>query len=291
MNSYLKFLTNNKIIKKIFFVIVAILVYAINLKTLVYSANLIGSGIMGLSIFVQRILLDFYKIDLPLTLISIAFNIIPALIAWIYVGKKFTIISFIILFSLTFVADFIPTTKVTGDFIVSAVFAGVLNGFSLGIFLKMGLGSGGTDFISVAVAKKYHKPIFNYILVFNIALITVQGRLYGFNQALYSIIFQFVTTQMINYLYRHFEKRTLVIITENPDEISKAVIENSEHTVTKFKGIGCYSHREKYLLYLIVTEPELKFILHLIRSVDKDAFINVMKSTEVSGNFNYLPVV
>ena len=287
----LKKLFNNEFIKKYFLVVVAIFVYAINLKTLVYSANLIGSGIMGLSIFVQRVLIDFYKIDIPLTVISILFNIIPALIAWIYVGKKFTIISFIILFLLTFVADFIPTIKVTEDYVISAVFAGVLNGFSLGIILKTGLSSGGSDFISVAVAKKYHKPIFNYILVFNILLITVQGYLYSFQEAFYSIIFQFVTTQMINYLYRHFEKRTIMIITEKPEEISKEVIEHSSHTVSEFKGIGCYSHKEKYLLYIIVTEPELKFILQLIRDVDKDAFINVMKSMEVSGNFNYLPVV
>lgn len=277
--------------KKYALVVFAILVYAFNLKAFVYNANLISSGITGLSIFVQRILFDFGHIAVPLTVVSMILNIIPATIAWIVVGKKFTIVSFIIVNTMTFVTDLMPSiSPITNDLTVAAVFAGILNGFSLGYILKLGFSSGGTDFISIAVAKKYHIPIFNYVMIFNIILICIQGMVYGFDQALYSIIFQFVTTQVINYLYKHFEKRTLFIITDKPDEISKAVIEHSEHSVTKIQGVGGYSGREKNVLYLIVTEPELKFILQLIKDTDKDAFINVVKSNEVSGNFHYLPV-
>lgn len=277
--------------KKYALVVFAILVYAFNLKAFVYNANLISSGITGLSIFVQRILFDFAHIAVPLTVVSMILNIIPATIAWIVVGKKFTIVSFIIVNTMTFVTDLMPNiSPITTDLTVAAVFAGILNGFSLGYILKLGFSSGGTDFISIAVAKKYHIPIFNYVMIFNIILICIQGMVYGFDQALYSIIFQFVTTQVINYLYKHFEKRTLFIITDKPDEISKAVIEHSEHSVTKIQGVGGYSGREKNVLYLIVTEPELKFILQLIKDTDKDAFINVVKSNEVSGNFHYLPV-
>ena len=277
--------------KKYALVVFAILVYAFNLKAFVYNANLISSGITGLSIFVQRLLLDFAHIAVPLTVVSMILNIIPATIAWIVVGKKFTIVSFLIVNAMTFVTDLMPSiSPITTDLTVAAVFAGILNGFSLGYILKLGFSSGGTDFISIAVAKKYHIPIFNYVMIFNIILICVQGIVYGFEQALYSIIFQFVTTQVINYLYRHFEKRTLFIITNKPDEISRAVIEHSEHSVTKIQGVGGYSGREKNVLYLIVTEPELKFILQLIKDTDRDAFINVVKSNEVSGNFHYLPV-
>lgn len=279
-----------QLMRKIGLVIFAILVYAFNLKAFVYNANLISSGITGLSIFVQRLLHDFAHLEVPLTLVSMTLNIIPATIAWIVVGKKFTIVSFIIVNIMTFVTDLLPVMVITNDQIVSAVFAGILNGFSLGLILKLGFSSGGTDFISIAVAKKYHIPIFNYVMIFNIILICIQGMVYGFDQALYSIVFQFVTTQVINYLYKHFEKRTLFIITDKPDEISKAVIEHSEHSVTKIQGVGGFSGKEKNVLYLIVTEPELKFILQLIKDTDRDAFINVVKSNEVSGNFHYLPV-
>lgn len=285
-------LNNNKkqTIKKIIFILIAILVYAINVKTFIHSANLISSGIMGLSIFTQRVIKDFLELNVPLTLVTVIYNIIPVTIAVIIVGKKFTFLSCIILFSMTFVSDLLPTISVTEDSLLAAVFGGVLNGFSLGYILRLGLCSGGTDFISIAVAKKFHKPIFNYVMIFNILLVCLQGIVYDFEKAFYSIIFQFVTTQMINYLYRHFEKRTLFVITEKPKEISKAVIENTEHSVTKIEAVGAFTEHNKSLLYLIVTEPELKFILEIINKTDKNAFINVMKSTEVSGNFHYLPI-
>ena len=155
--------------KKYALVVFAILVYAFNLKAFVYNANLISSGITGLSIFVQRLLLDFAHIAVPLTVVSMILNIIPATIAWIVVGKKFTIVSFLIVNAMTFVTDLMPSiSPITTDLTVAAVFAGILNGFSLGYILKLGFSSGGTDFISIAVAKKYHIPIFNYVMIFNI---------------------------------------------------------------------------------------------------------------------------
>ena len=278
------------IIKKIICVLIAVFIYAFNIKAFVYNANLISSGISGLSIFIRRLLIDFLNITLPLTMVNIILNIIPVIISWIIVGKKFTIISFVIVNLMTIVSDIMPVVNITNDMLVSAMFAGILNGFSLGLVLRVGLSSGGTDFISIAVAKKYHFPIFNYVMIFNILIICIQGMIYGFEQALYSIVYQFITTQIINYLYKHFEKRTLFIITNNPQQISDAIIKNTNHTVTQIDCLGAYSGKGKYMLYVLVTEPELKFVLHLIKSVDENSFINVMKSTEVRGNFNYLPV-
>ena len=44
------------------------------------------------------------------------------------------------------------------------------------------------------------------------------------------------------------------------------------------------------MLYTVVTKPEVRQIIHIIKRYDKDAFINVVQSNEVQGNFKYLSV-
>ena len=112
----------------------------------------------------------------------------------------------------------------------------------------------------------------------------------GWDYAFYSIIYQYVSTQAINIFYRHYEARTIFIITTKPEEVSSAMINNTGHSSTKFDGIGSYSKNKKSMLYTVVTQPEVRQITHIIKKCDPEAFINVMKSNEIQGNFNYLSV-
>ena len=127
-------------------------------------------------------------------------------------------------------------------------------------------------------------------MAFNITLISLQGLLFGWDFAFYSIIYQYVSTQAINLFYRHYEARTIFIITTKAEEVAAAMIERTGHSSTKFNGIGSYSNNEKSMLYTVVTQPEVRKITQIIKHCDKDAFINVMKSNEIQGNFKYLSV-
>ena len=68
------------------------------------------------------------------------------------------------------------------------------------------------------------------------------------------------------------------------------MIEKSGHSSTQFNGIGSYTKNSKSMLYTVVTQPEDRQITHIIKKCDPDAFINVLKSNEIQGNFNYLSI-
>lgn len=275
---------------KILLIISGILLYSIGLKWFVYPANILPAGFTGTSILSQKLISTYFGVQLPVTVYNVAWNFVPAIISFKVVGKRFTIISFLIMFSFSFIADYIPTISLTKDPVIAAIFGGILCGFGGSLFFRCGVSGGGTDFLAMSLSTKYHIQPFGYVMAFNITLLLIQGFVFGWDYAFYSIIYQYVSTQTINSSYRHYEARTIFIITTKPDEVSRALIKKSGHSSTKFNGIGSFSQKPKYMLYTVATQPEVRRVTQIIKSQDPEAFINIMKSNEVQGNFTYLSI-
>ena len=113
--------------------------------------------------------------------------------------------------------------------------------------------------------------------------------LFRSSSALYSIIFQFCSTQVIQVLYKRYKKETLFIISDKSDEVYHAIREMTNHDATLFKGIGCYEGKEKTLIYSVINSEAKRELLPLIRSIDEHAFINVVKTEELDGRFHDIP--
>ena len=164
--------------------------------------NLIPGGFTGLSLLLQRTAETFFGISLPYSVINIALNAIPAIIGFRMIGKKFTSYTVLMIVLNSFLVDLIPVTPITYDPLLVSVFGGILNGTAISIALFGKASSGGTDFIAVYLSSRLHKPSWNFVFGINVVILTTAGFLFGFEAAMYSIIFQFVSTQTINTLQK-----------------------------------------------------------------------------------------
>ena len=271
-------------------ILIGIFLYAISLKWFIYQANILPTGLTGLSYLAQRLISDHFNLTIPITVFNLLFNAVPAAFCFFIVGKAYTINSFIIMFLFSFIADYIPYVKLSTDPMVCAIFGGLLGGYGASLWFRCGVSGGGTDFIAMSLSTKLRIQTFGWVLGFNVVLILIQGLLYGWELSFYSIIYQYVMTQAINLSYRHYEARTIIVVTENPDYISEALLEHTGHSSTVLHGKGSYSKKDQTILYTVVTQPEVRKVTSIIRKKDPTAFINIVKSTDVQGNFTYLPV-
>ena len=89
----------------------------------------------------------------------------------------------------------------------------MINGVAICVALHGKASSGGTDFIAVYLSNKFNASSWGTVLALNAIMLSVAGVLFGWEAALYSIIFQFVSTNVINYLHKDYSKATLNIIT------------------------------------------------------------------------------
>lgn len=271
-------------------VLIASLIMSINIKSFVRAGNLIPGGFTGLSLLTQRVSLEFLGWDIPYSVINIVLNALPAFIGFKTIGKKFTSYSVLMIVLNSVLVDIIPVTPITYDPLLVTVFGGILNGIAIVVALYGKASSGGTDFIAVYLSNKLKKPSWNFVFGINVVILLTAGILFGFEAAMYSIIFQFVSTQIIERMHRRDQKVTMFMITNKADDIEKKLLDYTHHGITRFEGKGCYLKEDKSLLYTVVGADEVKEVIEFVRNVDDKIFINVMKSDSVSGRFYQEPL-
>ncbi len=274
---------------RVLLIFAAGIIFAININSFVNSAELYPGGFSGLALLLQRFFLEKFQIKLPYSLLTYIFNLFPVYIGFRYIGKKFTLLSLLLivvsgLFTDLFASIF-PDFFVTDDRILCSVFGGILNAVAVALCLFAESSSGGTDFIAIYIADKTGKSAWNLIFGLNCVILFIAGLLFGWNSALYSVVFQFASTQALNFIYKKYAKTTLLIITDHHEEVYAVIKDLTNHDATVFYGRGKYSGKEKKMLYSVVSSSESGQLEKEIRKVDPDAFINVMQSKEIIGKF------
>ncbi|MCL1837605.1 MAG: YitT family protein, partial [Treponema sp.] len=206
-----------------------------------------------------------------------------------FVGKKFTLYSVLMVFLSGLLTDLMPGIFINAiklhDTLLSAVFGGILNAIAVVLCLSADATSGGTDFIAIFISEKFRRDAWNYIFVGNCVILAIAGSLFTLEKALYSIIYQFTATMVLNSLYHAYQQKTLLVITTHPDEVYRLIREKTHHGATCFTGIGMYNMQERKLLYSVVYSNEIMPVIKAIHSVDPNAFINVIKTEQINGKF------
>lgn len=274
---------------RVIIVIIASLLYAWNLCCFAKSADLLPGGISGVSLLLQHIIKSIFHVTVPYSIFNILLNLFPVYIGFRYIGKKFTLYSILTILLSSIFVDILPDYIFTTDILLISIFGGLINGFAIALCLNVGTTTGGTDFISIYMSQQKGMDAWNYILFGNVIILLIAGAMFGWSIALYSIIYQFCSTQIIQMLYKRYQKETLFIISDKADEIYRLIKDTTNHDATLFHGIGCYEAKEKEMIYSVINTDARRQLIPLIHSVDPHAFINVVKTEELAGRFHDIP--
>ena len=282
--------TLKKEVIRIITICLSALLMAVNIKTFVRTGGLLPGGATGLTLLIQRACELFFQIEIPYTILNVLINCIPVYIGFRYIGKKFTMYSCLMIFLTGIFTDMIPSYVVTYDILLISIFGGMINGFAISQCLRVDATTGGTDFISIYISKKTGSDSFNLVLLINTIIVGLGGILFGWDIALYSIVFQYASTQVIHTLYTHFQQQTLFIVTNHPAEVCEAISNISHHGATIMKGEGSYEGHERSIVYSVVSTHESGRVVNAIRKVDEAAFINTLNTERVKGRFYQRPI-
>ncbi len=282
-----KFLVKD--LKRTALVFLGACIMAMNMNSFVQTGGLIPGGFNGLTLLIQQIGKEFFYFEIPFTAINLLLNSIPIWISFRFIGKKFTIYSCIMIILTSVFTDILPAYPITHDTLLVSIFGGIMNALAISLCLFASATSGGTDFIAIFLSERFGIDAWNYILLGNMGVLLIAGALFGWNEALYSIIFQFTSTQVLTILYKRYQKKTLLIVTNEPDKIYEAIKNITNHDATLIKGIGCYQKKECNIIYSIVSSDETRKVLSKVREIDSQAFTNIIKTEQVNGHFYQRP--
>jgi len=276
-------------VRRFIMVVLASCIMAVNINSFIHAGNLIPGGFSGITLLMKQIALEFWGMEIPYTVINLLLNAVPVAISFKFIGKKFTGYSCLMLVLSSVLTDIMPGFQVTDDILLVSVFGGIINAIAISLCLHADSTSGGTDFIAIFFSEKFGIDTFNYIFAGNVIILLIAGSLFGWREALYSIIFQFTSTQMLHMLYKRYQKQTLFIITKKPQQVYEGIRDITNHDATLFKGTGCYRKQECNMLYSVVGSDEIHKVVTRIRQVDEQAFVNILKTEQITGRFYKKP--
>lgn len=261
-------------------------IVALNFKSFVQAGDLFPGGFTGLTRLLQRCAQEYWKITLPFAPLNLLFNAIPAAVSLKLIGKRFTMYSCLAIVFSSFFTDMIPAVPVTEDILLICVFGGLVNGFAISLCLQVRITSGGTDFIAIALAERKNINAWNYIFCGNVVMLMVAGALFGWDRALYSIIFQFASTQVVRMMDPDGRRMTLFIVTgrEKAGGVC-AQIQDTRHTATLIEGVGLYNGEPCVMIYSVVGSNQLRRLTRKVKQADPHAFVNVIRTEKLMGNF------
>ena len=277
------------IVKRALMITIAAFVMALNLKSFVRAGGLIPGGFNGLTVLLQEIGLLLWNVELPFSPINFLLNSVPVIISFKFIGKKFTSLSCLMIVLTGVFTDILPELTVTTDLLLVAVFGGLFNAVAVSICLFARATSGGTDFIAIFLSEKLGIDSWNFIFMGNVVVIAIAGMLFGWEKALYSIIFQFTSTQVLQTIYKRYQKQTLLIVTKHPNDVYEAIRNVTNHDATLIKGVGCYEKKECNIIYSVVGRDQVRKVLNCVKEKDPEAFINMIRTESLSGRFYQRP--
>lgn len=290
-----------EILIKCVMIVIASFLFALAIKLIVQPNKFLSGGVSGVTILISRFIsISIGKEELESLLYSIMyilFNIPIFIFGLKKVGKYFIYYSIanVVLFSLF--VSVVPASCVTYfqldslDPLTSAILAGLLSGVSAVISFSNGFSSGGTDIISMYLSRSKGKGIGNYNFAINVIILIVGGIMFkNFSILIYTVIYFFVNSLVVNNLYIGHKKLLIEIITEKNEELVDRLMQESHHGCTIIDAIGAYSKKEKKILRIVISANQSKRICEIIKVIDKNSFTTIIDVRQVDGKFYVAPI-
>ncbi|MFB6465458.1 YitT family protein [Cytobacillus sp. Hz8] len=241
--------------------------------------KLASGGATGIAFFIHH----FIHINTGLVVLLIN---IPLFILGIkYLGKRFIVLTIYAVLVLSFSLKFIPIRSISNDILLSSIIGGALYGIAVGIIIRIGGSTGGTDIVSLILAKRKNFQVGHLNIWMNLLVVGISGIVFGWNITLYTIIAIYVAGRAVDMVYTTQNKLTVTIVTEKSKELTDALIHLHARGITVYDAEGAYTHKPKKILTTVITKYELNETKHTIKKTDPHAFVNITKTLEVVGHF------
>lgn len=228
-----------------------------------------------------------YTLGIPLSVTNIAANAVLIIAGLRYLTKASLIKN---LYGVLALSLFLELTKnfptYSDDSLLACIFGGAFSGIGLGIVMRYGGSTGGSDFASLILNHLFpHIPIARLLFIIDGIIVLFSGMVFkSITVMLYSLIGLFVCARVTDtILTSGFSAKSVYIITDREKEVSDIIITQLHRGVTGIKSVGMYTGKERYMLICIVSAKQLPTLTKKVRETDKNSFIIISQAHEVFG--------
>jgi uncharacterized membrane-anchored protein YitT (DUF2179 family) len=271
------------IFKKIALILFGNTVYAMAVTMFILPNGLITGGTTGLA------LLFYHQTGIPITMFVSVFNIAMFILGAVVLGRAFTLTTLVSTFYYPFILGILQKVTVlqdmTSDHLLSAIYAGIMIGLSIGIVIKAGASTGGMDIPPLVLNKKFGFSVSIVMYGFDFTILLSQILFANKEQVLYGILLVMIYTVVLDKVLLLGQSRTQVkIVSEKYLEINQMIIQRLDRGSTLIHAETGYYHNKNLVVLTVISNRELPKLNDLVLSIDPRAFMIINRVNEVKGH-------
>lgn len=226
-----------------------------------------------------------YLFRWPVGTTSLVMNVPLFIIGYRAMGRVFVVRSLVATVLFSVLIDLIPLPPMTEQPLLGAVFGGVLLGAGLGLILRGGATTGGTDMVARMIHNRFqHISVGAFLFLIDCCVVLMAGFFIEAEYALYAFVALYAASKLIDVVMVGLtrEKACYIISTQH-EQVKREIMEKLDRGVTVLHAEGGYSGQERPVLLCVLSAQELGRLKAIVREADEDAFLFISDAHEVLG--------
>ena len=221
----------------------------------------------------------------PVGVTSMLLNLPLFLIGWKAMGRVFVFRSLVATVLFSACIDLLQLPPLTDDILLGSVYGALVLGVGLGLIMRGGATTGGSDMVARMVHKKF--PLVTvgaFLFLVDCAVILCAAFTMSARAALYALICIFVSARAVDLVLAGFgSAKASFIITRQGDGISRRILAELNRGVTVIAATGAYSGEGRTVLVSVVSSREVLTLKKIVRQEDEKAFMFIADTHETLG--------
>lgn len=221
----------------------------------------------------------------PVGLTSMLMNIPLFLVGFKAMGRVFVVRSLIATVLFSAAIDLIQWQPMTVDPLLGAIYGGVVLGVGLGLILRGGATTGGTDMVARMVHQRMpFLSVGMFLFLIDCCVVVAAGLVMGTSEALYALICIFVSSKVIDMVMAGLSaNKACFIITPQWEKVSGRILKDMDRGVTQLMARGGYSGQERPVVLCVASRQEVSRVKEIVREEDEAAFMFITDAHEALG--------
>ncbi|MGZ9586675.1 YitT family protein [Paenibacillus marinisediminis] len=267
------------IIKRVFFISVGAILMAVGLELFLVPNQMTDGGIAGISIILSHLT------GLPLGVFLFLLNLPFLIIGYKQIGKTFALSTLLGITVMSISTALLhPVDPFVTNSMLAVVYGGFILGIGVGITVRFGGSLDGTEIVAILFSKKSPFSVGEFVMFFNLFIMTIAGFVFGFEKAMFSLIAYYIAYKVIDITIEGLnESKSVWIISDNYKDIGDALLSRLGRGVTYMNGEGGYSGDDRKVIFTVITRLEESKLKSIVEEHDPHAFLAIGNIHDVKG--------
>ena len=263
--------------------------YAIAIGMFSAPNHIAPGGLTGIATLLNYISIEWnFPFIIPIGVATILMNVPLIIASWMVLGRGMAVRTMAGIVISSVLVDILEPYIIpyTNDKILVCIFGGLILGLGVGLILRRGGTTGGSEVLARLFERKHpHLSVGNLILVVDAIVIALSALVYGaLENALYAVVFVFIGSQVIDWVvYGGRHGKMALILSKQHAEITAAIMAQVDRGVTLLKAQGGYSGQDQKMILCALRPDEVFRLRQVVFEIDPDAFFMMLSTDEVRG--------